>query len=68
VRPFAAKLDPRFVGQALYLLNAGGYDRATREMLMDSPLDVVALRLGGPSRRSRKTVLELIELAMDDVA
>lgn len=61
-------LDPQFIGRAVYLLNAGGYERATRQMLIDTPLQKVAWILGGPSRQRRKTVLELIELACGDVA
>lgn len=61
-----SKLDPRYVGKAVHLLNAGGYDRATPELLSGSPIRFVAGYLGGGSRRRQKTVIELIELAVDD--
>ena len=62
------RLDPRFVGKAVYLLNAGGYTGVTKKMLIESPVHVVALLLAGGSRRRQKTVMELIELAVDDPA
>lgn len=61
-------LDPQFIGRAVYLLNAGGYERATPQLLVETPLQKVAWILGGASSRRRKTVLELIELACGDVA
>lgn len=59
------RIDPRFVGKAVYLLNAGGYG-ATSRMLIDSSVRAVASLLAGASPRRQKTVLELIELAVDD--
>ncbi len=61
-----SKLDPRYVGKAVRLLNAGGYDRATSELLAGSSLGAVAGFLAGASPRRQKTVIELIESAMDD--
>ena len=62
------RLDPRYVGKAVYLLNAGGYTDATKRMFVESSVRAVAFVLAGASRRRQKTVLELIELAVDDFA
>lgn len=64
--PLDSTLDPRYIGKAVNLLNAGGYDRATKELLSQSPVRVVAGVLAGSSPRRQRTVLELIELAIDD--
>ena len=60
-----SKLDPRYVGKAVDLLTAGGYELATRKLLAESPVRTVASVLAGTSPRRQKTVLELIELAVD---
>ncbi|HEV3154457.1 MAG TPA: hypothetical protein VGZ02_11685 [Candidatus Baltobacteraceae bacterium] len=60
------RLDPRYAGKAVYLLNAGGYTGVTTKMLVESTVRAIASLLAGGSPRRQKTVLELIELAVDD--
>ena len=64
--PLDSRLDPRFIGKAYLLLVAGGYQAVTQQMLSEVSVRAISIALGGASRRRQKTVLELIELAVDD--
>jgi len=65
--PREDRIDPRYAGKAVMLLNACGY-RTNQKLLLESPLRAIASLLEPASRRRQKTVLELIELAEDDAA
>ena len=51
--------------RAKQLLDAAGFDVPIATLTANSPMEIAA-SLGGPSKRARRTIAELIDLARDD--
>lgn len=56
----------RYTDKAVMVLRAGGFDRASPQLVAESTLRIVIWTLGGANPRRRKLALELLGAVIED--
>jgi hypothetical protein len=56
----------RYRDKAVVVLRAGGFDRASLELVAESTLRILIWTLGGANPRRRKLALELLAAVVED--